>query len=59
MRKVTYAERRSGIDRRQQKRRSVGRFIREIFKLSNYRRWRTRRASYIRHQTYAVYEADH
>jgi hypothetical protein len=56
MRKVVYAERRSGIDRRIKSRRSVGRFFRECLKPANYRRRRTRRAFYIRRETYAVYE---
>ena len=56
MRKVVYAERRSGIDRRSRARRSVGRFFRECLKPATYRRRRTRRDFYIRGETYAVFE---
>jgi hypothetical protein len=56
MRKVVYAERRSGLDRRNISRRSVGRFFRECLKPANYRRRKTRRTFYIRGETYAVYE---
>ena len=56
MRKIVYAERRSGLDRRKISRRSVGRFFRECLKPAAYRRRKTRRAFYIRRETYAIYE---
>lgn len=59
MRKIIYAERRSGIDRRKESRRSVGRFFRECLKPWNYRRRKTRRALYIRRDTYVVFDPEY
>lgn len=55
MHKATFVERRSGEDRRNRKRRSLKRFLRECLKVSTYRRRATRRASYLRRETYTVY----
>ena len=55
MHKVTFEERRSGGDRRQARRRSWKRFLRECLKPSTYRRRKTRRSPYIRGETYTVY----
>jgi transposase len=59
MRKIVYAERRSGDDRRMKTRRSLGRFLRGCLKPSTYRRSRTRRTFYVRRDTYVVYEPDY
>jgi len=55
MHKATFVERRTGEDRRHKKRRNVKRFLRECLKPSTYRRRTTRRASYMRRETYTVY----
>jgi hypothetical protein len=55
MHKATFVERRSGEDRRQRRRRNLKRFLRECLKPSTYRRRSTRRATYIRRDTYTVY----
>ena len=59
VRKIVYTERRSGNDRREKKRRTMGRFLRSSLKLSTYRRRRIRRALYIRRDSYVVYEPDY
>ncbi len=58
MHKVTFAERRSGKDRRQRRRRSLKRTLKEFWKPSTWRRRRIRRAPWIRRDTYTVYLPD-
>ena len=58
MKKITFAERRSGTDRRKQHRRGIKRYLQEFWKISTYRRYKTRRAPYVRMQTYTVYMPD-
>lgn len=58
MQKVTYAERRSGGDRRKSKRRDFKRFLLSFWKISTYRRHRQRRSLYLRTETYTLYHSD-
>ena len=58
MHKVTYTERRSGVERRQRSRRGLLRFLKDCLKPSTYRRHTVRRAFYIRGKTYTQYEPD-
>ncbi len=58
MHKVTFAERRSGQDRRLHYRRSLLRWLKRFWHPSTYRRCRIRRAPYIRGETYTLYLSD-
>lgn len=58
MHKVTFAERRSGEDRRKQHRRGFLRWLKTCWRPSTYRRRRIRRAPYIRGETYSQYLPD-
>lgn len=58
MHKTTYAERRSGEDRRRNRRRSFVRAMISQLKPSTDRRRRQRRTLYIRRDTYTIYLPD-
>ncbi len=58
MHKMTFAERRSGIERRQKRRRSIGRACQDLFRGMPSRRTKNRRAPYLRGETYTVYLTD-
>ena len=58
MHKMTFAERRSGIERRQKRRRSIGRVFQDLFRRRPCRRAKNRRAPYLRGKTYTVYLTD-
>lgn len=58
MQKITYAERRSGEDRRKSKRRGLKRFLTSFWRVSTYRRNWQRRTPYYRKETYTLYLSD-
>ncbi|MEJ6591441.1 MAG: hypothetical protein QNL99_05650 [SAR86 cluster bacterium] len=58
MHKMTFAERRSGVERRQKRRRSFGRVLQDLFRATPSRRAKNRRAPYFRGETYTVYLTD-
>ncbi|MCB1646214.1 MAG: hypothetical protein KDI36_12210 [Pseudomonadales bacterium] len=58
MHKLTFTERRSGVDRRQHQRRHWQRRLRDFFMLRGDRRASSRRGFWLKRGTYTVYDSD-